>query len=64
MGASAAEQNSRRWEGGFKKADAMVNTTSTPESQPAGTVAGYHGLTPIDLTAVKGKKIIPEERKR
>ena len=59
----AAEKKSGRWEG-YKKSDTTTNTTSAPEAAPAGTVAGYHGPAPMDLSAVKGKKITPEERKR
>jgi hypothetical protein len=62
--ARAAERKSGRWEGGYKKSDTTTNTTSAPETAPAGTVAGYHGPAPMDLSAVKGRKITPEERKR
>src|SRR6202158_4801217 len=62
--ARAAEKKSGRWEGGYKKPDNVNNTTSAPDAAPAGTVAGYHGPAPMDLSAVKGKKITPEERKR
>ena len=58
------ERKSGRWEGGYKKPDPTTNTTSAPETAPAGTVAGYHGHAPMDLSAVKGRKITPEERKR
>src|SRR6202022_1354180 len=63
--ARAAERKSGRWGGGSKKPE--TNSTSAPpppETAPAGTVAGYHGPAPMDLSAVKGKKITPEERKR
>jgi hypothetical protein len=62
--ARVAERKSGRWEGGYKKPDNTNNTTSAPEVSPAGTVAGYHGPAPMDLSALKGKKITPEERKR
>jgi hypothetical protein len=64
LGARSAGRKSGRWEGGFHKAETTVSTTSAPESQPARTVADYHGPAPMDLSAVKGKKITPEERKR
>lgn len=44
--------------------DATINATSAQETQSAGTVAWYHGSAPMDLSAVKGKKITAEERKR
>jgi hypothetical protein len=40
------------------------NTTPTPEVALAGTIAGYHGPARIDLSAIKGRKITQEERKR
>jgi hypothetical protein len=40
------------------------NTISAPEASPAGTVAGYHGPAPMDISALQGSKITPEERKR
>jgi hypothetical protein len=62
--ARAAEKKSGRWEGSYKKPDNANNTTSAPDASPAGTVAGYHGPAPMDLSAIKGRKITPEERKR
>jgi hypothetical protein len=62
--ARAAEMKSGRWEGSYKKTDIMNNTTSAPEASPAETVAGYYSPAPIDLSALKGRKITPEERKR
>jgi hypothetical protein len=59
--ARAAEQKSGRWEGGYKKPN---NTTPAPKASPAGTVAGYHGPAPMDLSALEGRKITLEERKR
>jgi hypothetical protein len=59
-----ADKKSGRWTAEYKMPETANNTTSTPEGAPAGTVAGYHGPTPMDLSAVKGKKITPEERKR
>jgi hypothetical protein len=61
--ARAAEKKSGRWEGGYKKPDNTNNTTSAPEASPAGTVAGYHDPSPMDLSALKGRKITSEERK-
>jgi hypothetical protein len=55
---------SGQWEGGYKQPETMTNTTSTPESAPGDTVAEYFGLAPINILAVKGRKIIPEKRKR
>jgi hypothetical protein len=60
----AAEKKSGPRESGYKKPDNAVNTSSAPEASPAGTVAGYYGPTPMDLSALKGRKITPEERKR
>jgi hypothetical protein len=48
----------------YKKPDNAINTTSAPEALPEGTVAGYYGPAPMDLSALTGRKIIPEERKR
>ena len=61
--ARAAESNSQRWEEGFKKANNANNTTSAPEAAPAESVPGYFSPTPMDILAVKGKKITLEERK-
>jgi hypothetical protein len=62
--ARVAEKKSGRWEGGYKKPDNANNTTSAPEASPAGTVVGYHGPAPMDLSALKGRNITPEQRKR
>jgi hypothetical protein len=51
-------------EGGYKKPNNTNKTSSVPEASPAGTVAGYHGPAPMDLSVLKGRKILPEERKR
>jgi hypothetical protein len=59
--ASAAEKMSGRWEGSNEKPDNKNNTTSAAEASPAGTVAGYHGPAPMDLSALKGRNITPEE---
>jgi hypothetical protein len=61
--ATAAEMKSGRWEEGNKKAENANNTTSAPGASPAGTVAGYHSPTPMDLSALKGRKITLDERK-
>jgi hypothetical protein len=61
--AQLAEKRSGPWEGG-KKSDNVNNTTSAPDASPAGTVAGYHGPAPMDLSAIKARKITPEKRKR
>jgi hypothetical protein len=55
---------SGQWEDGYKKPDNANNTTSAPKALPAGTVAGYHGPAPMELSALYGRKITPEERKR
>jgi hypothetical protein len=55
---------SGRWEGEYKKPNIMTNTTSAPEMAPARTVASYYNPTLINLSAVKGSKITPEECKR
>jgi hypothetical protein len=52
--ARVAEKKLGQWEGGYKKSDNTNNTTSAPEASPAGTVAGYHGPAPMDLSALKG----------
>jgi hypothetical protein len=46
-----------------KKPDTSANTTSTPDATPAGIVAEFHGPAQIDLSAVKGMKIKPEQCK-
>jgi hypothetical protein len=61
--ARLAEKKSARTEGN-KKSDNTNNTTSAPDDLAAGTVAGYHGPALMDLSAMKGRKITPEERKR
>jgi hypothetical protein len=59
----AAERKSKSWTAGSKKHETTSNTTPARETVPAGTVAGYHSPAPMDLSAVKGRKITPEERK-
>jgi hypothetical protein len=58
------EKKSGQWEGRHKIFEIMINTIFAPESASPGTVAGYIGPAPIDLLAVKGKKITLEECKR
>jgi hypothetical protein len=48
----------------FQETNAAANTISVPEITPAGIVVGYYGPAPMDLSAVKVKKITPEEFKR
>ena len=55
--ARAAAKKDQQWDRGFKKPDNANSTTSIPEMAPAGTVSNYHGPAPMDLSAVKGKKI-------
>jgi hypothetical protein len=61
--ARVAERRSGRWTAQSKKHETQNNTTCAPEAALAETVADYHGPAPIDLSAVKGRKITPEERK-
>jgi hypothetical protein len=61
--ARLAAKKSGRWDGS-RKSDNASNTTSAPNVSPAGTVAGYHGPAPMDLSPVNGRKNKPEERKR
>jgi hypothetical protein len=56
-----AEHRSQGWfSSSSKKPDTAVSTTPIPEASPSGSVAGYHGPAPMDLSAVKGKKITTE----
>jgi hypothetical protein len=61
--APAAERRSGKWTAGSKRHETQNNTTSVPEVAPAGTMANYHGPAPMDLSAIKGRKITPKERK-
>jgi hypothetical protein len=49
---------------GPMKPKTSINITSTPEPSLAGMVSGYNALIPIDISAVKGKKMIHEARKK
>jgi hypothetical protein len=60
-----AECRLERWSSpSSKKPHTAANPTLTPETTPAGTVAGYYGPPLIDLSAVKGKRITPEKFKQ
>jgi hypothetical protein len=62
--ARAAERKSGRWVGRNKKSDNANNTTSASEVLLAGPVAGYYSPAPMDLSALKGRKITLDERVR
>ena len=51
---------------GYKKSETTNNSTSTPSTPEialTGTMVEYHGPAPMDLSAVKGKKITLEAHK-
>jgi hypothetical protein len=62
--ARAPERSSEGWTAGPTKHKTTSNSTPAPETVLAGTVAGYHSPAPMNLSAVKGRKITLEERKR